>query len=79
MSDQVTHTAIADIRESLAELKFYRRTIFKQPGVSFKEYLVATRPERESSRQPPSRPNLASNTKSPGRGSAKKAAKKSHR
>ena len=37
--DQVTHTAMADIRESLAELKFYRRHIFKQPGVTFKEYL----------------------------------------
>lgn len=37
---QVLHTAMADIRESLNELKFYRRTIFKQPGIQYKDYLA---------------------------------------
>lgn len=39
---QMLHTAMADIRESLNELKFYRRHIFKQPGIQFDEYLKAT-------------------------------------
>ena len=48
---QVLHTAMADIRESLNELKFYRRTIFKQPGVNFREYLAATKQQGPQSQQ----------------------------
>jgi oligoribonuclease len=28
----LAHTALSDIRESIEELKYYRRAIFKQPG-----------------------------------------------
>lgn len=73
---QVTHTAMADIRESLAELKFYRRTIFKQPGVSYREYLMAGGRESQSSPQSSPRTEAKRNL-TPGK--AGKSSKKGHK